>query len=92
MRELRCRAGDLARVVRAWNPALVGRIVLVGTLHSRDELEWNVTLLGEPGMTITGDRKRLGIGNNMLAPDWTLEPLRGDAPEVTEQNREVLHA
>lgn len=78
MVELRCRPGDLARVIAAWNPALVGRIVVVGEIHSLIEREWRVTLLGEPGMTLTKNRRRLGIGNKMLAVDSSLEPLRGE--------------
>lgn len=72
---LRCRPGDLARVVSAWNPALVGRIVLVGRIHK--STEWTITLLGEPGITLTKNRRRLGIGNNMLADDTQLEPIHG---------------
>lgn len=72
---LRCRPGDLARVVSAWNPALVGRIVLVGRIHRATE--WTITLLGEPGVTLTKNRRRLGIGNNMLADDSQLEPVHG---------------
>lgn len=73
---LRCRPGDLARVIRAWNPALVGRVVLVGALHSATE--WRVTLLGEPGMTLTKNRRRMTIASHMLAYDVALEPLRGE--------------
>jgi hypothetical protein len=72
---LRCRPGDLARVVSAWNPALVGRTVLVLRIHRTSE--WRVTLLGEPGLTLTKNRRRLGIGNEMLADDSQLEPVRG---------------
>ncbi|MDD1789108.1 hypothetical protein [Burkholderia gladioli] len=74
--QLRCRPGDLARVTVAWNPALVGRIVLVGELHSATE--WGVTLLGEPGATLTKDRRQLKVASHMLAYDAALEPLRGD--------------
>lgn len=72
---LRCRPGDLARVVSAWNPALIGRTVLVGKIHRASE--WRITLLGEPGITLTKNRRRLGVGNNMLADDSQLEPMRG---------------
>lgn len=78
---LRCRPGDLARVVSAWNPALVGRIVLVGRIHK--STEWTITLLGEPGVTLTKNRRRLGIGNNMLADDAQLEPIYGS---MTDSN------
>lgn len=72
---LRCRPGDLARVVSAWNRALIGRTVLVGKIHRTSE--WRITLLGEPGITLTKNRRRLGVGNNMLADDSQLEPMRG---------------
>nr|WP_319002016.1 hypothetical protein [Burkholderia contaminans] len=71
---LRCRPGDLARVVTAWNPALVGRIVLIKVAHS--QAEWVVILLGEPGMTLTKNRKRIVASNCVLAYDSALEPIR----------------
>ncbi|KHJ63127.1 hypothetical protein [Burkholderia glumae] len=92
MADLRCRAGDLARVVSAWNPALVGRVAVVRELHSIRDREWRITLLGEPGFTLTKNRFRLGIGNNMLAGDEQLEPLRPEELETPEQAREVSHA
>lgn len=92
MANLRCRPGDLARVIRAWNPALVGRIVLVGAFHSIRESEWNVTLLGAPSMTLTKNRKRLRIGNRMLAHDSYLEPLRGEELLGHVSEREASHA
>ncbi|WP_257803269.1 hypothetical protein [Burkholderia glumae] len=92
MTSLRCKAGDLARVVSAWNPALVGRVVIVQEMHKVLEREWRITLLGEPGITMTKNRRRLGIGNSMLAGDEQLEPLRPEELETTEQAREVSHA
>ncbi|WP_257803303.1 hypothetical protein [Burkholderia glumae] len=92
MADLRCRAGDLARVVSAWNPALVGRVVVVREMHSVRDREWRITLLGEPGFTLTKNRFRLGIGNNMLAGDEQLEPLHPEELETPEQAREVSHA
>lgn len=76
---LRCRPGDLARVVSAWNPALIGRVVLIKTAHSRTE--WVVTLLGEPGVTLTKNRKRIAASNCMLAYDSALEPIRAVEPD-----------
>ncbi|MCM2546217.1 hypothetical protein ACVCII_03915 [Burkholderia glumae] len=92
MASLRCKAGDLARVVSAWNPALVGRTVIVGEMHSVRDREWRIILLGEPGFTLTKNRFRLGIGNNMLAGDEQLEPLRPEELETSEQAREMSHA
>ncbi|OXI89312.1 hypothetical protein CFB50_08475 [Burkholderia sp. AU33423] len=71
---LRCRPGDLAKVKEAWNPALVGRIVLIKAAHSRTE--WVVTLLGEPGVTLTKNRKRMAASSCVLAYDSALEPIR----------------
>jgi len=87
---LRCKPGDLARVVSAWNPALVGRIVLITAAHSRTE--WVVTLLGEPGVTLTKNRKRIAASNCALAYDSALEPIRaveaGERDEVTAAGEE----
>lgn len=77
---LRCKEGDLARIVDAWNRTLVGRVVLVESFHK--ENEWRITLLGEPGVTLTKNRRRLGIGNKMLADDAQLEPIRDPVPDV----------
>lgn len=71
---LRCRPGDLARVVSAWNPALIGRVVLIKAAHSKTE--WVVTLLGAPGVTLTKNRKRIAASNCALAYDSALEPIR----------------
>ncbi|WP_230965257.1 hypothetical protein [Burkholderia pseudomultivorans] len=60
--------------MKAWNPALIGRIVLIKAAHS--QTEWVVTLLGEPGVTLTKNRKRLVAGNSALAYDSGLEPIR----------------
>ena len=87
---LRCRPGDLARGVSAWNPALGGRIVLINAAHSRTE--WVVTLLGEPGVTLTKNRKRIAASNCALAYDSALEPIRAVGPgsrnEVTAAGEE----
>lgn len=87
---LRCRPGDLARVVSAWNPALIGRVVLIKAAHSKTE--WVVTLLGEPGVTLTKNRKRIAASNCALAYDSALEPIRAVGPgkrgEVTAVGEE----
>lgn len=76
---LRCRPGDLARVVSAWNPALIGRVVLIKAAHSKTE--WVVTLLGEPGVTLTKNRKRIAASYCALAYDSALEPIRAIEPD-----------
>lgn len=70
---LRCKPGDLARIKYAWNQSLVGRIVIIGDAHS--STEWNVTLLGDAGVTLTKDRKRMTAANRLLAYDAALEPI-----------------
>lgn len=70
---LRCKPGDLARIKAAWNPALIGRIVLIKAAHS--EAEWVVSLIGEPGVTLTKNRKRIAASNFALAYDSALEPI-----------------
>ncbi|MDW9241452.1 hypothetical protein C7S16_2463 [Burkholderia thailandensis] len=65
---------------------------MVGALHSIGESEWNVTLLGAPGMTLTKNRTRLRIGNRMLAHDSYLKPLRGDELLGYVNEREASHA
>jgi hypothetical protein len=70
---LQCKPGDLARIKYAWNKSLVGRIVVIGERHS--PTEWNVTLLGGPGVTLTKDRRQMTATSNLLAYDAALEPL-----------------
>lgn len=84
MANLRCRPGDLARVLTAWNKTLVGRIVFIEFQYS--DTEWQITLLGEPGMTLGKNKNRLVITNRMIADDRALEPLRGD--EQTDEQHE----
>lgn len=75
----RCKPGDIAKIKEAWNPALIGRIVLIKAAHS--DTEWLVTLLGEPGLTLTKNRKRIVASNRALAYDSALEPIRAVDPD-----------
>lgn len=70
---LRCKPGDLARIKYAWNQSLVGRLVVIGEQHS--STEWNVTLLGGVGVTLTKDRRQMTATSRLLAYDAALEPL-----------------
>ncbi|MCA8492584.1 hypothetical protein [Burkholderia arboris] len=70
---LRCKPGDLARIKYAWNQSLVGRIVVIGDRHSATE--WNVTLIGVAGVTLTKDRRLMTATSRLLAYDEALEPL-----------------
>ncbi|VWB97780.1 hypothetical protein BLA15816_04725 [Burkholderia lata] len=70
---LRCKPGDLARIKYAWNQSLVGRIVVIGDRHSATE--WNVTLIGGAGVTLTKDRRLMTATSKLLAYDEALEPI-----------------
>ncbi|PXW18431.1 hypothetical protein [Paraburkholderia caballeronis] len=88
-KSLRCRPGDLARVIESIYPALVGRIVFVEAWGAHDR--WNVTLLGEPFFgfaLVTGSPI---LGNKTMFYDSSLMPLRGDTPDMSTQKPEAIH-
>ncbi|WP_175850025.1 hypothetical protein [Burkholderia cepacia] len=89
MADLRCRAGDLARVVRSKNPALPGRIVVVDRIHNADQ--WEVTVLGDPVLGVDACNNRPIVTNHYLVPDSSLVPLRGDELIDEEEKPEVIH-
>lgn len=71
---LRCKPGDIARIVYSTNPLLVGRLVLVeewGT-HAR----WNVTLLGAPAFGREFRAGRPLIGYKTAFRDTSLRPIK----------------
>ena len=82
MTNLRCRPGDLARVIHSKNPTLVGRIVVVERIRDISPARLNVTILGEPVFGITMYGKRPVITNLFACRDTSLVPLRGDEQEV----------
>ncbi|AOI78033.1 hypothetical protein [Burkholderia sp. NRF60-BP8] len=90
MAKLRCRPGDLARVVRSKNPALPGRIVVVDRLRHGDC--WEVTVLGQAVFGAAADEDGPIFTNYYLFPDYALEPLRGDGLETEQGEREANHA
>ncbi|MBW5285305.1 hypothetical protein [Burkholderia gladioli] len=92
MNNFRCRPGDLARVIRSKNPALVGRIVLVERLHDRDSSRWKVTVLGEPVFGTAVDDHRPIVTSHYLFRDLALKPLRGNAIDHEMDALEVDHA
>ncbi len=73
---LRCKAGDLARVVYSTNPLLIGRVVLVEGWGERDR--WNVTLLGAPAFGLEVGTGLPMVGNKTAFRDASLRPIRGD--------------
>ncbi|UVS93464.1 hypothetical protein [Burkholderia glumae] len=88
--QLRCRPGDLARVVCSRNPALSGRTVIVENFcdeHGR----WFVVLLGEPAFGFSINDGRPMISNDAYFRDTSLVPLRGDEQESTERETEACH-
>ncbi|RRA01126.1 hypothetical protein [Burkholderia cepacia] len=89
MAKLRCRPGDLARVVRSSNPALVRRIVIVERLH--DGECWETTVLGDPVFGVTTCDKRPIVTNDYVFRDSSLLPLRGDDHEIKAIEQEVHH-
>ncbi|KUZ70932.1 hypothetical protein WI36_20115 [Burkholderia ubonensis] len=72
---LRCRPGDVARVVRSPNDALVGRIVEVVQLHC--DGRWECELVGAPVMGLADDGDGLILTRDWLFPDCSLEPRLG---------------
>lgn len=89
MPKLRCRPGDLARVVRSKNPALPGRIVVVDRLRQADC--WEVTVLGQAVFGVAVDDHGPILTNYYLFPDYALEPLRGDGADIESMRMEVRH-
>ncbi len=69
---LRCRPGDLARVVASTNPALIGTIVTIQRMRS--DGRWDV-LLEKPAFGFTGRAKRPVITREFSFWDGSLEPL-----------------
>ncbi|CAD6536186.1 hypothetical protein LMG27952_03116 [Paraburkholderia hiiakae] len=77
--KLRCRPGDLARVVRSVDPSLIERRVLV--LSPCSESEWVVLLMGAPteGWTTHGDWSQ--SASQVIFFDSSLEPIERCHPE-----------
>lgn len=72
---LRCKPGDIARVVYSTNPLLVGRLVLVEGWGSHSR--WDVTLLGEPAFGREFGTGRPLIGRRTAFRDTSLRPING---------------
>ncbi len=69
---LRCRPGDMARVVRSSNGALVGRTVEVGQLHG--DGRWECVLVGDAVIGMADDGLGLLLTRDWLFPDGWLQP------------------
>lgn len=72
---LRCRPGDVARVVWSPNEALVGRFVEVVQIHF--DGRWECELAGPPVMGLADDGDGLILTCDWLFPDCCLEPQPG---------------
>lgn len=70
---LRCRPGDLARVIYAKSPLLIDRMVIVEGWN--DDGRWNVRLLGDPCFGVAMYSKRPVITCAFAARDSSLEPI-----------------
>lgn len=70
--KLRCKPGDLARVVASTNPALVGAIVLIERLRS--DGRWDVAL-DRPAFGFTSREKRPVVTCAFTFRDASLEPI-----------------
>jgi hypothetical protein len=92
MSKLRCRPGDLARIIYSKHPTLIGRIVYVEAFNG-EVGKWEVLLLGQPHFSFGQKTGRPMIGNDLFARDSSLVPLRGEEPEDTESTpvEEVCH-
>ncbi|WP_157692710.1 hypothetical protein [Burkholderia sp. ABCPW 11] len=83
MRELRCRPGDLARVIYSKLDGLVGRTVFVegvGASPPDGSHLWNVTLFGAPVVGVGPLSGRPRVTHKLRFSDSSLLPLRGDPP------------
>ncbi len=69
---LRCRPGDVARVVASRNPALIGTLVTIQRMRS--DGRWDV-LLENPTFGFTGRMKRPVLTREFSFWDASLEPL-----------------
>lgn len=74
-KDLRCRPGDLAKVVYSTNRLLVGRIVLVERWGKYGR--WDVMLLGEPAFGFEFETGIPLIGHKTAFRDSSLRPLDG---------------
>lgn len=85
---LRCKPGDLARIKKAWNELLEGRLVFIRRAYS--ETEWLVYLLDGPAFSMSEDRCHMVVARAMIADDWALEPIGGardeEADDVTDSD------
>lgn len=69
---MKCKPGDLARVIRSRNRALVGRVVRVDRPHG--DGCWECELVGDPVLGLADDGEGLLLTRDWLFSDPSLEP------------------
>ncbi|PRH46383.1 hypothetical protein C6V05_20865 [Burkholderia multivorans] len=79
---LRCRPGDLARIVASTNPALIGTIVTIQRLRS--DGRWDV-LLEKEAFGFTAVAKRPVVTREFSFWDASLEPLPDVIGRISRQ-------
>jgi len=80
---LRCRPGDLARVVHSINPALIDQIVLVERWRE-EHGRWAVCLLGGVVLGVTLEAREPIVTSRYGFRDSSLEPLSPDVAASLE--------
>ncbi|WP_331708672.1 hypothetical protein [Pandoraea sputorum] len=69
----RFSVGDVARIKRAWNSTLEGRLARVRRAYS--DTEWVIELCDGPALSLSEDRSRFVVATVMVADDWDLDPV-----------------
>ncbi|MCA8430068.1 hypothetical protein [Burkholderia seminalis] len=77
---MKCKPGDLARVVHSRNQALIGRVVRVDYPHG--DGRWECELVGDPVVGLADDGEGLLLTRDWLFSDASLEPRVTDHPEI----------
>lgn len=85
---LRCRPGDLARVVTSRNPALIGTIVAIQRM--RLDGRWDV-LLEKPAFGFTKWGNRPVVTCEFSFWDESLEPLPEEVRRISRQTAGLRH-
>ena len=72
-RALRCKPGDLARIVEAWNELVLGQIVHVQS--RRPDGRWMTLLLADRALAMRDDGDGYVATRRLVAEDVSLVPL-----------------
>lgn len=96
-RALKCRVGDLAVVIGAYNKCNVGKIVKVVDTYSPDKASWMEGIhdafdwiVESPSPLVWGGAGRRWRRKRGPAPDFALQPIRGaDESQSVQQVQPV---